>query len=142
MAGAAGRLGARWGASMIVRALAPAKINLGLEVIGRRDDGYHELCTVMAAISLFDRIEVWPDSIAGITSNDPRLSEQDNIVARAAKLLGDFCPLPPARLHLRKRIPLASGLGGASSDAAATLLALWACATARHTDERLVQLGA
>lgn len=127
---------------MIVRALAPAKINLGLEVIGRRADGFHDLCTVMAAISLVDRLDVWPHPQTAITSDSTHLGEHDNIAVRAVKLLEDLSPLPPLRMYLRKRIPLASGLGGASSDAAAALLAIRALASTRISEARLVQIGA
>lgn len=120
----------RDGDSFLVR--APAKVNLGLEVLGRRPDGYHEVRTVLATVDLEDtlRFEVEPDGLPGrvrLTCDDPGVPEDEtNLVARAAALLERRFPgrLPALRIHLAKRIPAGRGLGGGSSDAAATLVAL------------------
>ncbi len=105
-----------------------AKINLSLEVIGRRPDGYHELRTVFQAIELHDllTIEVADAPSIALTCDDPKLSCEDgNLVTRAARALQAAAGVARgARIHLQKRIPMQAGLGGGSSDAAVTLLAL------------------
>jgi 4-diphosphocytidyl-2-C-methyl-D-erythritol kinase len=104
---------------------APAKINLSLEVTGRRPDGFHELVSVMQEVSLADEIELsLADSVR--LSADPACGpETENLVFRAARLLsGDASIARGAAIVLRKQIPIGGGLGGGSSDAAATLIAL------------------
>ncbi len=104
---------------------APAKVNLFLELHGRRDDGYHEIETVMQAISLYDRIELRPQAQTGIVleCTDPSLPTDDgNIAWRAASLLERKIGLPQGlSIRLEKCIPHGAGLGGGSSDAAAVL---------------------
>ncbi|OHB76712.1 MAG: 4-(cytidine 5'-diphospho)-2-C-methyl-D-erythritol kinase [Planctomycetes bacterium RBG_16_55_9] len=109
--------------------LAPAKINLCLLVAGRRPDGFHELETVMAKINWYDEILIQPGHGAGIelTCEGPCWAPagEENIVHRAAKLLLETCHSDAdIRITLRKNIPAGTGLGSASSDAAATLLGL------------------
>jgi 4-diphosphocytidyl-2-C-methyl-D-erythritol kinase len=108
-----------------VRVLAPAKVNLFLEVLGNRPDGYHEIATLMLAIDLADELDFTPDEPGelSLTCDAPALSVgSDNLVLKAASRLRaeTGCPLG-ARIALRKRIPWAAGLGGGSSDAAAAL---------------------
>jgi 4-diphosphocytidyl-2-C-methyl-D-erythritol kinase len=108
-----------------VRVLAPAKVNLFLEVLGKRPDGYHEIATLMLAIDLADELDFAPADAGelSLTCDDPSLSTgPDNLVMKAADRLRTEtgCSLG-ARIALRKRIPWAAGLGGGSSDAAATL---------------------
>jgi len=106
---------------------APAKLNLHLRVTGRRPDGYHELVSVMVPIDLADRIEIRPASegIELACTGRSVAGGEENLVWRAAR---DFLyqgGVPQgASIRLHKRIPVAAGLGGGSSDAAATLLAL------------------
>lgn len=109
----------------------PAKVNLFLEVLGKRDDGFHELETVMIAVSLYDTLQFAPaDTIELHTRwanrGQPKLSAgPDNLIHRAAALLRETHGVKSGvRISLTKRIPLAAGLGGGSSDAAATLKAL------------------
>src|SRR5215217_510070 len=108
---------------------APAKLNLGLEVIGRRDDGFHEIATIFLTIDLYDRLTLSRSDELELSSNDAALAGEDNLALRALQLLSaETSPRGGARIHLCKRIPAAAGLGGASSDAAAALLAgreLW-----------------
>jgi 4-diphosphocytidyl-2-C-methyl-D-erythritol kinase len=102
---------------------APAKLNLGLEVIGRRDDGFHEIATIFLTIDLCDRLTFLPSDHLELRCDDDALASDDNLALRALQLLRDEANHPGgARLHLCKRIPAAAGLGGASSDAAAALL--------------------
>jgi 4-diphosphocytidyl-2-C-methyl-D-erythritol kinase len=102
---------------------APAKLNLGLEVLDRRDDGFHEIATIFLTIDLADRLTLSPADDLELSCNDDSLAGTDNLALRALHLLRDVMHTPDgARLHLCKRIPAAAGLGGASSDAAAALL--------------------
>ncbi len=106
---------------------APAKLNLYLRVLGRRPDGYHELETVFERIDLSDTLTFEPAaSEITLTCSTPALScGEDNLVLQAARLLQEAAQTPRgARIHLTKRIPIAAGLGGGSSDAAAALVAL------------------
>jgi 4-diphosphocytidyl-2-C-methyl-D-erythritol kinase len=102
-----------------------AKINMMLEVLGKRTDGYHEIRSVLQTISLHDRLEVEPAEELVFTCTEPALAGEANLVVRAARLLQARYRLRRgARLRLEKHIPSAAGLGGGSSDAAATLVAL------------------
>ena len=102
---------------------APAKLNLGLEVIGRRADGFHEIATIFLTIDLSDRLTLSPAEDLQLSCDDDSLAGRDNLALRALHLLRDVTNTPRGTcLHLCKRIPVAAGLGGASSDAAAALL--------------------
>jgi 4-diphosphocytidyl-2-C-methyl-D-erythritol kinase len=106
---------------------AYAKINLTLDVLGRRADGYHELVTVMQAVDLYDTICLAesPDEDVHIRCDRPELSNTENLAVRAAQLVRQRLDIKRGIvLELHKRIPMAAGLGGGSSDAAAILLAL------------------
>jgi len=100
-----------------------AKVNLALEVLGRRPDGYHELSTVLQAVDLFDRLTMERAGTITFETSDAALPIDDsNLVVRAARLLRETAGVEAgARIVLEKRIPVAAGLGGGSSDAAATL---------------------
>ena len=102
---------------------APAKINLVLEVLGK-DNDYHRISSIVQSIDLCDVLNVQLDEEIGFECDEPGL-KRDNLVAKAATLLKEStkCSLG-ARIELRKHIPWGVGLGGGSSDAAATLLAL------------------
>lgn len=100
---------------------APAKINLTLEVLALRPEGRHGLRSVAVPLDLSDTLSWWPHPSFRFTCSDGSLSETDNLLLRAAQTIGlDASALA---LHLEKRIPHGSGLGGGSSDAAALLLA-------------------
>lgn len=109
---------------MMITIKAPAKINLCLHIIGRRPDGYHELETIMQAVDIYDEISIQPAAGFSFSCSDNNL-QNDNLVEKAAqafyRLLGKE---PTIHIHLHKRIPHGAGLGGGSSDAAATLLGL------------------
>jgi 4-diphosphocytidyl-2-C-methyl-D-erythritol kinase len=110
---------------MTVEVFAPAKINLTLHVTGQRPDGYHELDSLVAFAEVGDTITARPAERPSLALDGPFAAGLepggDNLVLRAARLL----PGPPgAALTLTKRLPIASGIGGGSSDAAAALLAL------------------
>ncbi|HZP26998.1 MAG TPA: 4-(cytidine 5'-diphospho)-2-C-methyl-D-erythritol kinase [Dehalococcoidia bacterium] len=101
---------------------APAKINWTLEVLGRREDGYHEVRTLMQTVSLCDELEIESAEGLSLESDGRHAAPVDDLVLKAARLL-QWSGLG-ARLRLTKRIPDAAGLGGGSSDAAATLRGL------------------
>ena len=107
---------------------APAKVNLHLEVLAKRSDGYHDIETLMVAVTLHDTLKFReePGGQIRLTCNHPELSTgSDNLVIRAANLLKQQTGCDKgARIRLTKRIPLAAGLAGGSSDAAATLAGL------------------
>ncbi len=113
-----------------VRLHAPAKINLYLRVLGRRDDGYHLLATLMQKLDLCDRIEIEAAETVSLYCPDSNLpQDSENIALRAALLFfSTYAGRLPAdcgaRITLCKRIPVAAGLGGGSSDAAAVLVGL------------------
>ncbi len=107
--------------------LAPAKVNLGLSVLGRRPDGYHELHTLFAALTVGDRlwVEPAPQKVALEVRGAALSGGPDNLVYRAAVAYLEAAGWPGGvRVVLEKRLPLAAGLGGGSSDAAAALRAL------------------
>lgn len=122
---------------------ASAKVNLVLEVLGKRPDGYHELSTVMQAVDLFDRLTVEAAGTITLETSEPGLPTDDrNLVVRAARLLRAAAGVDAgARMVLDKRIPVAAGLGGGSSDAAAALLGLNRLWGLRWRRERLVELA-
>lgn len=102
---------------------APAKINLGLHVLRRRPDGYHDVDTVMLPIGWEDALTVEPADAFGFTCSDATLpTDERNLCVRAALRLAERAGIEPhGRLHLEKRVPHGAGLGGGSSDAARTL---------------------
>jgi 4-diphosphocytidyl-2-C-methyl-D-erythritol kinase len=103
-----------------------AKVNLHLQVIGRRGDGFHDLCTVFQSISLHDIITFNPAGEINMTCNNVRVPvDERNLVVRAARLLQERYEINcGVGIHLEKQIPAPGGLGGGSSNAAVTLLAL------------------
>jgi 4-diphosphocytidyl-2-C-methyl-D-erythritol kinase len=112
-----------------MQVLAPAKINLSLKIFGLRDDGFHEIETIIAPITLCDEIEIGKsDNSKEIEfhCDDPSVPPGgDNLIVRAAKSFFAATKLEPAvSIELKKKIPHGAGLGGGSSDAASTLLAL------------------
>jgi 4-diphosphocytidyl-2-C-methyl-D-erythritol kinase len=109
-----------------VRATACAKVNWVLEVLQRRPDGYHEVRTVIQTIDLCDTLELEPGDGLHLEVNGEGLPpEQENLVTKAAHFLRERVDgLPGARMRLSKAIPVAAGLGGGSSDAAAALRGL------------------
>lgn len=120
-----------------------AKVNLFLHVTGRRADGYHTLQTVFQLVDLCDELILEPAPDLRFTEGSDAPGGKDDLCLRAARLLQDrFSVQAGAALTLRKRIPEGGGLGGGSSDAAATLLGLntlWKLGASRRT---LAELGA
>jgi 4-diphosphocytidyl-2-C-methyl-D-erythritol kinase len=111
---------------MIARSFA--KVNLGLEIVGRRPDGYHDIRTLFQTVSLADELtfEPAPDGVLELSGTDPSIAwDASNLVHRAARLLqGAGGTSRGAGIRVRKTIPAGRGLGGGSANAATTLLAL------------------
>ena len=106
----------------------PAKINLTLEVLDRRSDGYHALRSVMVPLQLADVLTVTAAERFSFVCDDAAIAGENNLVVKAARALD---PLPDVTLHLRKIVPMQAGLGGGSSDAAGVLRAAMAGAFGR-----------
>jgi 4-diphosphocytidyl-2-C-methyl-D-erythritol kinase len=108
---------------LIVR--TPAKINFGLNVVRKRDDGYHDIETVFYPINLFDTIIFRKSDKISFASNDKNLESKDNLIIKAKKLLeGKTGKSLNVQIELQKNIPIGAGMGGGSSNASATLKAL------------------
>jgi len=105
-----------------------AKINLGLEIVGKRADGYHDIRTLFQTISLADELDIEPApaGVLDLAGDDPSIAwDQTNLVHRAARLLQELLgKTRGAKITVRKTVPAGRGLGGGSSNAAVTLLAL------------------
>ena len=107
--------------------LAPAKLNLFLHITGRREDGYHLLQTIFHFIDINDTLyfEITEDSSISLSPSIKDVPDDENIIVKAAKLLQKTSGTSKgAKITLEKRLPMGGGLGGGSSDAATTLLAL------------------
>lgn len=126
-----------------MRTLAPAKVNWTLEVLGRRDDGFHEVQTVMQAVDVCDEVEATPAEELAITIEGPERAIEGDLVAEAARRLArKVGKVGGAALRVRKRIPLSAGLGGGSSDAGATLRLLTRLWRLGMVEEELAVLAA
>ena len=125
---------------------APGKVNLGLWVLGRRGDGYHELWTLMETISLADELTLTatPSGDISLTvSGRPAPTGEGNLVVQAARLLKERCGVEAGvDVHLHKAIPAGAGLGGGSSDAAAALVGLNGLWELGLSETDLLALGA
>ena len=125
----------------------PAKINLSFEIKSRRADGFHEIETLMAPISLSDRLTIeagTSDGVIDFSCDDTSLPRgDDNLVVRAVKLFREATKIPTGvKIVLEKKIPHGAGLGGGSSDAASTLLGLNELLAAGLSDDDLLKLAA
>ena len=126
---------------------APAKINLSLKILGQRADGFHEIETLIAPISLHDEIEIERRSSGGgiqLRCDEPTVPQGDeNLVVRAAKaFFAKTKRKSDVSIELRKKIPGGAGLGGGSSDAASTLLALNELFETKLSRETLAEIAA
>lgn len=106
-----------------MKILCPAKINLTLEVLTRQPNGFHALRSVMVPVAIYDELAIEEADSFAFSCDDAALSNDENIVVRAARALASPAP---ATISLRKRIPSQAGLGGGSSDAAGVLRAAMA----------------
>ena len=124
-----------------MRLYAPAKINWTLEVLGRREDGYHEVRTVMQTLDLCDTVDTVLSREFKLEVEGPHEPSEDDLVLRAAAFLGEGGGRG-ARIRVGKRIPVAAGLGGGSSDAAAALRGLNELWELGRSEARLAEIGA
>ena len=129
--------------------LAPAKLNLFLHVVNKRTDGYHNIQTVFQLISLYDHIFIKTNTSGNVRriSDHYGIQEYDDLTIKAAQILKPFCENQSgADIFIKKNIPMGGGLGGGSSDAATTLIALnalWQChLSQKKLQELAVKLGA
>ncbi|HLN87174.1 MAG TPA: 4-(cytidine 5'-diphospho)-2-C-methyl-D-erythritol kinase, partial [Candidatus Limnocylindrales bacterium] len=133
---------------------APAKINLSLRVVGRRADGYHLLDTIMVPVSLYDDVEIRKlrrvaekkkpaPPLVKVSCDHPMVPDgEQNLAHRAARLLlAKAKSSQPIAIRIRKRIPVGAGLGGGSTDAAATLVGLNRLLNLGFSSEQLERLG-
>ncbi len=135
----------------ILEVVSPAKINLSLYITGKRSDGYHELASLMAPITLADRITLELNTCRGVRveCQYPGVPVDDtNLATRAASLfleqyhkkIGN-CPVKGIKIHIHKQIPVGGGLGGGSSNAASVLLALNRHFSSAFSLEQLGNMG-
>ena len=124
---------------------AMAKVNLGLDVLRRLENGYHEVMMVMQTVNLYDELTVKKEEgcAISITSNTGELPlNEDNLIYKAAKLLSTHTGKEyGVKIHLDKQIPIAAGMAGGSTDAAATLLGLNALYDLGLNKEELAKIG-
>jgi len=133
---------------------APAKINLFLDILGKRPDGYHNIKSIVLPVAVYDRVvlENRPDGIETVAEHDIPLPgipwtitlcrPEDNLTTRAARLLKEVTGHPGGvRIVLEKNIPIGAGLGGGSSDAAAVLKGLNTLWQTGLSQDRLISLG-
>jgi 4-diphosphocytidyl-2-C-methyl-D-erythritol kinase len=126
-----------------MRTVAPAKINWTLEVLGRREDGYHEIRSVMQTIDLCDEVSAEPSETPVFETIEGRPLAEDDLIVRATRSLeARVGRALSARIRVEKRIPVASGLGGGSSDAAAVLRLLNELHGLGISNEDLAAVGA
>ncbi len=104
----------------------PAKINLGLNILRKRTDAYHDIESCMVPIPLFDVLEITPAESFEFIQSGIQITggSGENLCEKAFQLLSNQFTIPPVRIHLRKQIPIGAGLGGGSADATYTLRAL------------------
>ena len=121
-----------------------AKINWLLRILGKREDGFHELCTIFQTVSLHDEITFEESDEISLNSNAANIpTGETNLIIKAANALSeDFGVKKGAQIHLEKRIPAPGGLGGGSSNAAVALLGLATLWNLEIKSEKLVEIGA
>jgi len=131
--------------TMMKTVFAPAKINLCLHVTGRREDGYHDLATLMQRVDIQDRLEITVSSGAEITACCPQLNLPpgvENIAVRAARLFLSYIKEEcSVAVRIDKKIPAAAGMGGGSSNAASVLLALNDMLGVNLSQSELISIG-
>lgn len=124
---------------------ARAKVNLGLDVCRRLPNGYHEVKMIMQTVDMYDELEFIkrkdPDIILSVDSKDPLGDIGNNLIFRAAKLMREYFSIKEGvEIHLKKHIPVAAGMAGGSTDAAATMMAMNELFDLGQTKEQLMEL--
>jgi 4-diphosphocytidyl-2-C-methyl-D-erythritol kinase len=122
----------------------PAKINLGLNVLSKRDDGYHEIVSCLYELPICDAIEILPSDTFEFHSTGIPIDSrsEDNLCVKAYNLMSERYKISPVYIHLRKEIPMGAGLGGGSADATYILLGLNSMFDLKLSDEVLESLAA
>ena len=123
---------------------AYAKINLGLDVIGRLPNGYHEVKMIMQTVGIYDvlTLEKIPEGIVVTTDNGELPTDENNLIYKSAKLMMEKYHLPGGvKIHLEKNIPIAAGMAGGSTDAAATFIGMNELFDIDASEEELRELG-
>ena len=121
---------------------AYAKINIGLDILGKREDGYHSIDTVMQSVSLYDKVTVFRSDKITVDCGFSDINNENNIAYRAAELLFEEAKIfNGAKIEIEKNIPQAAGLGGGSADAAAVLVALNQMYNIGFSDEKLCEIA-
>lgn len=109
----------------MIQQRAFAKINIGLRILRRREDGYHDIETILHRVNISDEVTVEKSDTLDVDCSDPGIRGEKNLCFRAAKLIAEkFNMSPGAKIFIQKHIPVGAGLGGGSSDAATTLILL------------------
>ncbi len=125
-----------------MRLKANAKINLTLDVLGKREDGYHLIDSVFQSVSLGDVVDVEKADSISVSCSDSTICDQSNIAYKAARKFFDYTGITGgANIKIKKYIPLASGMGGGSADAAAVIVALNSLYQTKLSDENLCEIG-
>lgn len=136
---------------MQIKVLAPAKINLSLDIVCKRPDGYHDVAMVMQAVSLYDTVTVSDDVDSSCDSDivitcdvEGIPTDSSNIVYKAAKAFFNYCNITPKKIavDIEKKIPSQAGLAGGSTDAAAVILALNKMFDAGLSEKQMCGIGA
>lgn len=132
---------------MAVVVSAPGKVNLTLDILGRRADGYHEIATVMQAVTLADTVTLTPDASGRLSLSihgSPLRPDEKNTACLAARQFWKYVGAPESGLHIRldKRVPMQAGMAGGSADAAGVLVGLNALTGAGLSMEELCAIGA
>lgn len=123
---------------------AYAKINLGLDVVGRLENGYHEVRMIMQTVGIYDVLTLnkIPSGIVVTTDNGELPTDENNLIYKSAKLMREKYGITEGvQIHLEKNIPIAAGMAGGSTDAAATFLGMNQLFTIGATEEELRELG-
>lgn len=126
-----------------IKVLAPAKLNLSLDILSKRNDGYHELSSIMQTIDLFDEITLEKNDNIICTCSDSSLPTDDNnLVVKAAKAFFNFSKIQGGvSIFLKKNIPSGAGMGGGSSDAAAVIRGLNELYDTGYNNDKLCEIG-
>ncbi len=121
---------------------ANAKINLTLDVLGKREDGYHLIDSVFQSVSLCDEVVVEKSDTVSVTCDDSTICDKSNIAYKAAQKFFEYANIDGgAQISIEKNIPLASGMGGGSADAAAVIVALDKLYGTNLTEAQLCEIG-
>lgn len=122
---------------------APAKINLSLDVMRKREDGYHELCMIMQTISIYDQIDIEKDETISIKCDKQNIpTDSKNTAYKAANEFFDYTKISGGcKINIKKNIPFGAGMGGGSSDAAEVILALNELYNTNLTEKEMCEIA-